>query len=101
MSTELVPILRAVETPEFFELEIPIAETTLAAIIASANLHPYEVVGVVRHAHLIGLRISHPESGFANVGHQDVFKTRDGRSRPSSAAMNCEARRSSFSDTPV
>src|SRR2546426_539123 len=76
-----------------FALQVPIAESAVAAEVGAAHFHPDEIIGVIDHAHLIGFGVTDTESASADVRHQAVLSTRDGRSRPSSRAMKYEARR--------
>src|SRR5438093_12966374 len=70
-----------------FAFKVSITESALAAEIAAPHFHPDKVIGVIHHAHLIGFGVAYAKAASADVGHQAVFKTRDGRSRPSSRAM--------------
>ncbi len=45
-------------------LQVAVADSGGAAILDAAHLHPHQVVGVIDHAHLVGLGVAHPEPGF-------------------------------------
>ncbi len=92
--------LRDAQICLLFAFEVPITESALAAEIGAPHFHPDKVVGVIHHAHLIGFGVAYAKAASADVGHQAVFKTRDGRSRPSSRAMKYEARRTRSRETP-
>src|SRR5262245_62054547 len=87
--------------------EVRITKSTVTAEVRPSNLHPDEVIRVVHHSHLVGLGITNAKAALGDSWHQAifspavVFKTRDGRSRPSSPPMKCDAHRINLNDTPV
>src|SRR5688500_17288116 len=77
-------------------LELRIRETERADVIRSSDLAPYEVLGVVHHAHLIGFRVPHAELADVRGGHRSTRPNATARSRALGVRMAFGGTRSPF-----
>ncbi len=55
--------LRHCQQNPVIKLKILIAKSSGQTVIHAGNFHPYQIVGVVNHTHLIGLGVADPDAG--------------------------------------